>query len=743
MAALAVVFSLTACAPPPQPGVSPPPSARRLPAAGYVTRADSLPDASRQPLVGRRIALDPGHGGFFRGALGVGGFTEAEANLAVSLRLASLLRAAGADVLLTRETDRDFLSPADSSLRVDLAERVRMANAWRPDVFVSVHHNADPGSRHDVNETQVFHQLGDDGPALELAEDVHRSLTRNLGIEISRLIPGNFYVVRNSEAPALLSEASHITFPPTEARLRTPEGQQLEAEALYLGLLRYFARRVPRIEGLRVAGARAAADGTPSVSHGHPVIEANVEGPFDHFEMRLGGERIAPEARDGALRWTPDRPLPNGVHEISLRARLAGEGTGRTQRLSFRIDKPAMHVTADFPGQYGWRSGQPVGMRLRMFDQSGVVIPDGVSLRVVAPRAMAPSDTVVEVREGEAWAYFSTRPGGGAPAPASFRISLRDGARPISATATLAPAGADDPRTAFLRVLPADTTWRGLVPAAARRWLNRDGFVAADARAGDWKRPALAGFRDAADATAWPPRIVAIADGALRGRRIAIDPEGGGEDPAGVGPSGTRASALSLQVARALASMLQASGAEVLLVRESEAPVSEVTRVQLAEGFAAERYVRIAHRAGAPSAGHYFSSGGGRRWATRLAALAPRLGLDSIAVVESSRYPVAQASAVALDASLMRVDRDEARLLLPGTLRAEAYALYAALAADLLGRDLDVERLLLIGPDGSPRPHALALLGGSLLLQADARGEVRIVRTEAILPMLEALDPPR
>ncbi len=64
-----------------------------------------------------------------------------------------------------------------------------------------------------------------------------------------------------------------------------------------------------------------------------------------------------------------------------------------------------------------------------------------------------------------------------------------------------------------------------------------------------------------------------------------------------------------------------------------------------------------------------------------------------------------------------------------------------ALAADFLGRDLDVERVLLIGPDGSPRPHALALLGGSLLLQADARGEVRIVRTEAAPAALIRLDP--
>ena len=37
---------------------------------------------------------------------------------------------------MTRTDDRDFLSPADSSLRGDLAERIRLANAFEPDLFL-------------------------------------------------------------------------------------------------------------------------------------------------------------------------------------------------------------------------------------------------------------------------------------------------------------------------------------------------------------------------------------------------------------------------------------------------------------------------------------------------------------------------------------------------------------------------------------------------------------------------------
>ena len=137
----------------PQAQVQPQPAPVRpaRPRPGYEHLADSLAALDSTALVGRRIALDPGHGGFFKGSLGVHGLTEAEVNLAVALKLRDLLAVRGAQVLLTRSSDRDYLSPADSSLRSDLAERARLANAWGPDLFLSIHHNADPGGAHDVN----------------------------------------------------------------------------------------------------------------------------------------------------------------------------------------------------------------------------------------------------------------------------------------------------------------------------------------------------------------------------------------------------------------------------------------------------------------------------------------------------------------------------------------------------------------------------------------------------------------
>src|SRR5689334_23506499 len=127
---------------PPPPGPAPV-TTRQRPRPGYERLVDELASIDTMALVGRRITLDPGHGGFFRGALGTNGLTEAEVNLGVALQLRGLLEARGAQVLMTRTDDRDFLTPADSSLRSDLAERVRMSESFGPDLFVSIHHNAD------------------------------------------------------------------------------------------------------------------------------------------------------------------------------------------------------------------------------------------------------------------------------------------------------------------------------------------------------------------------------------------------------------------------------------------------------------------------------------------------------------------------------------------------------------------------------------------------------------------------
>ncbi len=78
----------------------------------------------RSVLEGRRIVIDPGHGGRFRGAVGADSLSEADVNLGVALYLWGLLDEAGAEVRLTRSADRDFLAEGSSAVQDDLAARM-------------------------------------------------------------------------------------------------------------------------------------------------------------------------------------------------------------------------------------------------------------------------------------------------------------------------------------------------------------------------------------------------------------------------------------------------------------------------------------------------------------------------------------------------------------------------------------------------------------------------------------------
>ncbi len=785
LVAAALLALAGGCAPHRPPAPAPPP-------AGYARHTDELRLAEQVRestgvaiFAGRRIAIDPGHGGFFRGSRGVNGLAEADVNLGVALHLRDLLVAQGATVLLTRETDRDFLSPADSSLRADLDARVAMANAFQPDLFVSVHHNADAGGSHAVNETQTYWKLGDDGPSAEAAADVHRALVRTLGIPANRLLPGNYAVLRGSDAPAILTESSYLTYPPTEALLATDAARRIEAEALYVGIAEWCARETPAIERVVVTGEDSLAVGFPPLARGTgPSLRATVRGAFDAAELRLDGALLPLERREAELAWSPLEPLPPGEHELRLVVRLAAAGTGRAWTHRFRVAGAPAHVMLDVPFQGdGWLADEAIALRARVTDawNRPVLEPVRVRLHAQAQDAVgnvAPVETTLTTRDGIAWRYEHVSDGtpprsgragdtGSSPhanagargnGPAWWlglrRAELLDSAGRVAAADTfrLLP-GIRAPRPDALVGFARDARTGDPIanapgttgPAPTSNVLNRDGFGRfARTRTADAGSDRIAGWRHvpAEDAMAREalPRFTALFGGALHGRRIALDPAGSGDvpgvagaDPGGVGPGGTRAADVNLDVARALASMLRAAGADVLLVRDSRAPVLDVERVRRAEAFRAERYLRIAHAPNAPRLGHYYSSAAGRRWAEHTAdALAP-LGLPAVAPAEVAQWTLQQTSCPALEASLARIDdrASERALLAPGAVHREAYALLVGLAREWApDANWPVDSLVVRDARGRAAPGVAVTLGDALVRVTDARGRIVFLRTE-------------
>jgi N-acetylmuramoyl-L-alanine amidase len=737
--------------PPPGPGAAPgKPAGASRPKPGYDGRVDDIAAVDSSALAGKRIVLDPGHGGSFRGALGVNGLTEAEVNLGVALFLRGLLESRGVQVLMTRTDDRDYLTPADSTLRGDLTARMRLANAFHPDLFLSIHHNADARGAHDVNETQTYYKLGDNGPSLDAAQDVHRALVRNLGIETHRLLPGNYFVLRNCESPGLLTEASYLTNPDVEARLALAAKERLEAEALLIGLGHFFARRTPAVESFVASRARGGPADSVFDEIPAPFVAARITGAFDEAVLTLDGESRPGARRGQELEWTLG-PLPAGKHEARLAVRLAGEGAAREESLTFAIRRRPAQLVASTLEPARWGAGWIVPVKVRIEDGEGFPLRDSLVLRLTTARGsgIAPAETLLTAADGVAWGYLrcSSKPAqAGASSHATVALAARQEGH---AGAHAAAAAVFDPRRAARAATRG--AWAGMAlampdgaplanapgtegPEPAVRWINRDGFAALlPGPGGRLTVPALPGYRAWGADSVQPPRLVAIAGGALHGRRIALDPDGGGDQDGGVGRSGTRAATLNLEVARALAAMLGAAGARVTLTRDGDYALSDVERVEKSERFFAERFLRIGHRAETPMMGHYFSSAAGKAWAARTTEAFARLALPAPAPAEDAQYPLQQTSCPALYASPARVDvaSEEQRLLAPGTLRAEACALFLALAREWApNADWPPDSLEIHDAAGRPLAGAAVTLGGALVLESDALGRIRFARTE-------------
>lgn len=195
------------------------------------------------------VVLDPGHGGFDKGARsGLG--TEKEFALDVARKLRPLLQAKGFKVILTREND----------VFVPLQVRAHIANTTRDSVFVSIHFNG--AANRDATGFEVFSltprgapSTGDDALALhfvdmqagspvdaqsfELSAAVYHSMLGHLP-EFDRGIKrARFAVLRHTKIPAVLVEGGFLSEKGDSRRVADPAWRAKFAEALSVGIENY------------------------------------------------------------------------------------------------------------------------------------------------------------------------------------------------------------------------------------------------------------------------------------------------------------------------------------------------------------------------------------------------------------------------------------------------------------------------------------------------------------------------
>lgn len=181
-------------------------------------------------LAGVKIAIDPGHGGLHTG--GKGRYSmEKDINLAVSLHLQKILESWGAQVVMTRTTDRHFHNQVDD----DLDARVDLVNASKPDLFLSIHTNYVANSGPRGFEVWVPRCNGArDRASRDLAALILGELGDVWGNNNDRGTKDdhNLRVLKGTRCPAALVELEFISNPGVERQLSREDRQQELAAAV-------------------------------------------------------------------------------------------------------------------------------------------------------------------------------------------------------------------------------------------------------------------------------------------------------------------------------------------------------------------------------------------------------------------------------------------------------------------------------------------------------------------------------
>ncbi|MED0936572.1 N-acetylmuramoyl-L-alanine amidase [Bacillus cereus] len=209
-------------------------------AAQFIKKADSLKIGN--PLVEQMIIIDPGHGGTDPGKA-TQGLHESDIVLDTSKRLQSLIeKQTPFRVMLTRETDIRLGEKQGE----DLKNRVDFAKEHNGDIFVSIHANA--SQKHDGHGTETFYYKGSEKKELTerekdsymLADKIQKRLVKALDTRDRGVKPEDFYVLRENEMPAVLTELAFLDNSEDYEKLASESGRQIAAEAIFAGILDYY-----------------------------------------------------------------------------------------------------------------------------------------------------------------------------------------------------------------------------------------------------------------------------------------------------------------------------------------------------------------------------------------------------------------------------------------------------------------------------------------------------------------------
>ena len=210
---------------------------------------DKKPDDSTEVLTedvkfspgikGKKIVIDPGHGGEDSGAIGPSGVTEKSITLQIAKEVERMLKEAGAKVTMTRTTDTEVSPKHRQATDVDeLQARCDVANKAKADIFISIH--MDSFTSREASGTTGYYYMKGSAASKRLAAAIQSELVGQLKTTSRGIKTCNFYVVKHTKMPATLIEVAFVSNPKEEKLLTSKKGVQKAAIGIVNGISDFF-----------------------------------------------------------------------------------------------------------------------------------------------------------------------------------------------------------------------------------------------------------------------------------------------------------------------------------------------------------------------------------------------------------------------------------------------------------------------------------------------------------------------
>lgn len=192
-------------------------------------KSDYLADVL--PLAGRKILLDPGHGGKDPGCISYSGKYEKYVNLDVAFKLKERLESLGSTVYMTR-TDDTYIN--------NIA-RGRMADSLGADILLSIHHNSLVKSDY-YGLSTYYNTINYKNPkyGYKLAEAIYLNAITINGVYRDGILDRNYQVLRETNTPAALIEIGFMSNPREEMNIHNSSFQNQMVRKIADGIIDYF-----------------------------------------------------------------------------------------------------------------------------------------------------------------------------------------------------------------------------------------------------------------------------------------------------------------------------------------------------------------------------------------------------------------------------------------------------------------------------------------------------------------------